>query len=86
MNNQPENTIALFEQQFVKNKTVPLDPVVATCVLSASRDCHRLDIGEYVHREVLRLKLLDGKPNIRLITAVRTSMIFFRCENFSSIS
>lgn len=70
MNNQSENTIALFEKHFIKSPTTTLDPVIATCVLSACRDCHRLDIGEYVHREIVRLKFLDGKPNIRLITAV----------------
>lgn len=71
MNNQPENTIALFEKHFIKNKTMPLDSVIATCVLSACRACHRLDIGEYIYQEIVRLKYFDEKPNVRLITAVR---------------
>lgn len=71
MNNQPEKTIELFEKYFMQNKTVALDPVIATCVLSACSDCRRLDVGEYIHQEIGRLKLLEGQPNIRLITAVR---------------
>jgi hypothetical protein len=64
MNGQPEKTIKLYQ-----NEVFELDAISATCILNAASDCHRLDIGEYVHNEVKRLKLLDP-PNIRLATAV----------------
>jgi len=70
MNGQPDKTIKLYENEILKNKSIELDAISATCVLNACSDCHRLDIGEYVHQEVRRLKLLDP-PNIRLATAVR---------------
>ncbi len=70
MNGQPEKTIELYENEIRKKKSIELDAISATCVLNACSDCHRLDIGEYIHQEIRRLKLLDP-PNIRLATAVR---------------
>ncbi|CAF4733107.1 unnamed protein product [Rotaria sp. Silwood1] len=69
MNGQPNKTIELYENELLNNKTIELDAIAATCVLSACTDCHRLDIGEYVHDEILRLELLDP-PDIRLATAI----------------
>jgi hypothetical protein len=69
MNGQPEKTIELYQNEIINKKLIELDAISATCVLNACSDCHRLDIGEYVHNEVRRLKLLDP-PNIRLATAV----------------
>lgn len=59
----------MYENEILNKKNIELDAIAATCLLSACSYCHRLDIGEYVHDEVLRLDLL--KPlDIRLITAV----------------
>jgi hypothetical protein len=69
MNNQPEKTIQLYENEILNKKLIELDAISATCVLSACSDCHRLDIGEYVYDDIKRLKLLHP-PNIRLATAV----------------
>ncbi|CAF3475780.1 unnamed protein product [Rotaria sordida] len=69
MNGQPNKTIELYENEILNNKIIELDAISATCLLSACTDCHRLDIGEYVHDEILRLGLLDP-PNIRLATAI----------------
>ncbi|CAF2612190.1 unnamed protein product [Rotaria sp. Silwood2] len=71
INGQPSKTIELYENELLNKKTIELDAIAATCLLSACTDCHRLDIGEYVHDEILRLGLLDP-PNIRLATAVRS--------------
>lgn len=73
MNGQAEKTIALYEHEIFNKRTIELDAIAATCVLSACSDCHRLDIGRYIHDEVRRLKLLDPQ-DIRLATAVRCSM------------
>jgi hypothetical protein len=73
MNGQSNKTIDLFVNEILHKKSIELDATVATCLLSACRDCHRLDIGEYVHREIIRLKLLEisnGQVNVRLATAV----------------
>jgi hypothetical protein len=78
MNGQPKKTIELYENEILNNKTIKLDAILATCVLSACSDCHRLDIGEYIHNEVIKLKLLrttDGIPNIRLATAVNIELL-----------
>ncbi|CAF4076103.1 unnamed protein product [Rotaria sp. Silwood2] len=69
INGQPSKTIELYENELLNKKTIELDAIAATCLLSACTDCHRLDIGEYVHDEILRLGLLDP-PNIRLATAI----------------
>jgi len=69
MNGQAEKTIQLYENEFLNKTTMELDAISATCVLSACSDCRRLDIGQYVHDEIIRLKLLHP-PNIRLLTAV----------------
>ena len=77
INGQPQKTLEVFEREIVRKQRIELDAVVATCVLSACSDCHRLDIGEYVHDEIVRLKLLqtsDGTPNVRLVTAVRIDL------------
>ena len=74
MNGQAKKTIELYENDIQKKKLIELDAVTATCVLNAASDCRRLDIGEDIHAEVQRLKLLDP-PNIRLATAVRICLI-----------
>lgn len=74
MNGQAKKTIELYEKDIQKKKLIDLDAVTATCILNAASDCRRLDIGEDIHAEVQRLKLLDP-PNIRLATAVRISLV-----------
>ena len=69
MNGLPNKTIELYENEILNKKTIELDAIAATCVLTACSDCHRLDLGEYVHDEVVRLDLLNP-PNLRLATAV----------------
>ncbi|CAF1220200.1 unnamed protein product [Adineta steineri] len=69
MNGQSEKTIRLFENEILNKKTIELDAISATCVLSACSSSHRLDIGHHIYNEVVRLKLLDP-PNIRLATAI----------------
>lgn len=85
MNGLPEKTIRLFENEILKKKSVELDPISATCVLNACSDCHRLDIGEYVHHEIQRLKLLN-RDNIRLATAVSRDLskkcLELNCNSF----
>ena len=78
MNGQSKATIELFEKDLASDTPMVLDATTATCLLSACSDCQRLDIGEYVHREVNRRHLIeakDGTPNIRLVTAVRTATV-----------
>jgi hypothetical protein len=84
MNGQPEKTIELYENEILRNQSIELDAISATCILNACSDCHRLDIGEHVHHEVRRLKLLDP-PNIRLATAVRFSIPSQKKNLFSFI-
>ncbi|CAF3866526.1 unnamed protein product [Rotaria magnacalcarata] len=69
MNGQSNKTIELYENEILNKKTIELDVIAATCVLAACSDCQRLDIGEYIHDEVLRLDLLNP-PNLRLATAI----------------
>ncbi|CAF3622748.1 unnamed protein product [Rotaria socialis] len=69
MNGQPSKTVELYENEILNNKTIELDAIAATCVLTACSDCQRLDIGEYIHDEVLRLDLLNP-PNLRLATSI----------------
>lgn len=76
MNGQAEKTIELYN-----NERFQLDAISATCLLNATSNCHRLDIGENVYNEVKRLKLLHP-PNIRLTTAVKNFL--FLNLNFTS--
>ena len=82
MNRQAKKTIELYENDFRKKRLVELDAITATCVLNAASDCHRLDIGEHVHHQVRRLKLLDP-PNIRLATAVSISPLVHSSKSSS---